>query len=78
MKVEVKIKLRSGILDPQGKAIHHALSSLGYNNISGVSVGKVINLDIDGTDKESIKRDVIAMCDSLLANTVVEDYEIII
>lgn len=78
MIVEVKVRLKSGILDPQGKAIHHALLSLGHNNVSNVGVGKIITLNIDSDDKGKVKEEIIKMCESLLANVVIEDYEILL
>ncbi|MDA3966395.1 MULTISPECIES: phosphoribosylformylglycinamidine synthase subunit PurS [Helicobacter] len=78
MIVEVKVRLRSGILDPQGKAIHHALLSLGHNSVSDVSVGKIITLNINSDDKEKVRQEVTEMCESLLANVVIEDYEILL
>lgn len=78
MIVEVKVRLRNGILDPQGKAIHHALLSLGHNIVSDVSVGKIITLNINSDDKEKVRQEVTEMCESLLANVVIEDYEILL
>ncbi|MBD5166007.1 phosphoribosylformylglycinamidine synthase subunit PurS [Helicobacter sp.] len=76
MKVEVIVGLKEGVLDPQGKAIHHALESLGYQGIGSVQVGKVITLEIAGEDKTNIQKEVESMCDTLLANTVIENYTI--
>lgn len=76
MKVEVIVSLKEGVLDPQGKAICHALSSLGHKNVENVHVGKVITLEIAGGDKEAIRKEVEAMCESLLANVVIENYSI--
>lgn len=78
MKVVVNVRLKSGVLDPQGKAVEHALSSLGFDNVNGVRVGKQIVLDIKDGDKTSIQNDVKKMCEELLANTVIEDYEIVL
>jgi phosphoribosylformylglycinamidine synthase subunit PurS len=73
MKARVTITLKNGVLDPQGKAIHHALEGLGFSGVDGVRAGKVIELDLaDGTAEE----DVDAMCRKLLANTVIENYDI--
>ncbi len=74
MKVVVNVSLKEGVLDPQGKAVHHALGSLGFDEVNGVRIGKRIVLDIDGEDKEKIKERVKTMCEELLANTVIEDY----
>lgn len=76
MKVEVIVALKDGVLDPQGKAIHHALESLGFKGVDGVKVGKVITLEINNGNEEAIKKEVESMCEMLLANTVIENYEI--
>ena len=76
MKVEVIVSLKDGVLDPQGKAIGHALESLGHKDIKEVKVGKVIILEIAGEDRAAIQKEVEAMCESLLANTVIENYTI--
>lgn len=78
MKVVVNVKLKSGVLDPQGKAVEHALTSLGFDNVNGVRIGKQIVLDVKDSSKEGIKKDVEKMCEELLANTVIEDYEIVL
>ncbi len=78
MKVVVNIQLKQGVLDPQGKAVHHALSSLSFNEVKDVRVGKQIVLDIDGNDKDEIAKRVEMMSEELLANTVIEDFEIIV
>ncbi len=74
MKVVVNVSLKEGVLDPQGKAVHHALGSLGFNEVKDVRIGKRIVLDIEGENKEEIKSRVKDMCEELLANTVIEDY----
>lgn len=76
MKAEVIVRLKEGVLDPQGKAIHHALESLGYQGVESVKVGKIITLEIAGKDEAEIQKEVESMCDTLLANTVIEDYSI--
>lgn len=76
MKVIVNIQLKAGVLDPQGKAVHHALSSLGFNEVGDVRIGKQIILQIDEEDKSKVQTRVTAMCEDLLANTVIENYEI--
>jgi phosphoribosylformylglycinamidine synthase len=76
MKVVVNVKLKEGVLDPQGKAVSHALSSLGFSNVNGVRIGKQIVLDLDESDEKKALSDVETMCEELLANTVIEDYEI--
>ncbi|WP_299548468.1 phosphoribosylformylglycinamidine synthase subunit PurS [uncultured Helicobacter sp.] len=76
MQVEVIVGLKEGVLDPQGKAIHHALESLGFQGVNEVKTGKVITLEIDKTDKEAARQEVESMCEMLLANTVIENYTI--
>ncbi|MDD4506242.1 MAG: phosphoribosylformylglycinamidine synthase subunit PurS [Sulfurospirillaceae bacterium] len=76
MKVIVNIQLKEGVLDPQGKAVHHALSSLKFNEVKEVRIGKQIILDINETDKNSAQKRVEIMCEELLANTVIENYTI--
>ena len=76
MKAIVDIYLKEGVLDPQGKAVHHALSSLGFDEIKDVRVGKQIVLTLDEMDEEEAKKRVKDMCETLLANTVIEDYKI--
>lgn len=73
MKARVTIMLKNGVLDPQGKAVHHALGSLGFGGVDDVRVGKIIELDLaDGTSEA----DVEDMCNKLLANTVIENFSI--
>jgi phosphoribosylformylglycinamidine synthase len=73
MKATVTVMLKQGVLDPQGEAIRHALGALGFEGVEGVRQGKVIELDLaDGTTEDAVK----AMCDRLLANTVIESYRI--
>ena len=78
MKVIVNVRLKEGVLDPQGKAVKHALASLGFSGVEDVRVAKQIVLDINGEDRDKIYADVARMCDEILANTVIEDYEIVI
>ncbi len=73
MKTRVYVTLKNGVLDPQGKAIHHALEGLGFEGVNGVRQGKLIELDLDDNVSEA---DVEAMCRKLLANTVIENYRI--
>jgi len=75
-KAIVNVYLKTGVLDSQGKAVHHALDSLGFNNVNDVRVGKQIVLKLDEADKVKAKQDVTKMCEELLANTVIEDYNI--
>ncbi len=76
MKVKVNIGLKPGVLDPQGKAVHHALSSLEFNEVEDVRIGKQIVLELSSNDKEEAFSRVQSMCEQLLANTVIESYEI--
>ncbi len=76
MRARVHVTLKSGVLDPQGKAIGHALASLGFGGVNEVRQGKVIELDLTEKDPESARAQVKAMCEKLLANTVIENYAI--
>jgi phosphoribosylformylglycinamidine synthase len=73
MKARVTVMLKDGVLDPQGEAVRHALGALGFSGVAGVRQGKVIELDLaEGTGRDEVER----MCEALLANTVIERYEI--
>jgi phosphoribosylformylglycinamidine synthase subunit PurS len=73
MKAKVYVTLKNGVLDPQGKAIHHALEALGFSGVNDVRQGKYIELDLaDGTSAA----DIDDMCRKLLANTVIENYRV--
>lgn len=74
MKAKIHVTLKSSILDPQGKAIEHALDSLGFKNAANVRVGKYMELDINETDKSKADAQVKSMCEKLLANTIIEEY----
>ncbi|MBB5514640.1 phosphoribosylformylglycinamidine synthase [Rubricella aquisinus] len=76
MQVRVDITLKTGVLDPQGEAVHHALGTLGFDGVNSVRQGKVILLDLAETDPAKAEADVAAMCEKLLANTVIENYAI--
>jgi phosphoribosylformylglycinamidine synthase len=76
MKARVTVMLKTGVLDVQGEAVRHALSSLGFAGVSGVRQGKVIELDLAETDAGKARASVTAMCDKLLANVVIESYQI--
>ncbi|MBL9061167.1 phosphoribosylformylglycinamidine synthase subunit PurS [Tabrizicola sp.] len=76
MKARVTVMLKQGVLDPQGEAVRHALGSLGFQGVSGVRQGKVIELDLAQTDAAKAEADVKAMCEKLLANTVIESYRV--
>jgi phosphoribosylformylglycinamidine synthase PurS subunit len=73
MKTRVIVTLKPGVLDPQGKAVHHALTGLGFGGVNDVRIGKIVELDLtDDTDAAQIDE----MCRKLLANTVIENYRI--
>lgn len=76
MKARVTVMLKTGVLDPQGEAVRHALGSLGFQGVQGVRQGKVIELDLAATDRAQAETDVMAMCEKLLANTVIESYRV--
>jgi phosphoribosylformylglycinamidine synthase len=76
MKARVTVMLKNGVLDPQGEAIRHALGSLGFQGVNGVRQGKVIELDLAATDAAAAEAEVKAMCEKLLANTVIESYRV--
>ena len=73
MKARVFVTLKPGVLDPQGKAIHHALEGLGFSSVNDVRAGKLIELDVDDSTSDS---DLEEMCRKLLANTVIENFRI--
>jgi phosphoribosylformylglycinamidine synthase len=74
MKARIKITLKTGVLDPQGKAIQSALSSLGFAGVEGVRQGKYIEVDLKETDEVKARAEVDRMCRELLANLVIENY----
>ena len=76
MKARVTVMLKAGVLDVQGEAVRHALGSLGFAGVNGVRQGKVIELDLTETDAARARASVTAMCDKLLANVVIESYQI--
>ncbi len=76
MKARVHVTLKNGVLDPQGKAIGHALHGMGFAQVGEVRQGKFIELDLAETDKAKAKAQVEEMCKKLLANTVIENYAI--
>ena len=76
MKARVFVTLKNGVLDPQGKAIGHALNGLGFQEVGEVRQGKVIDLDLAGNNAEKARASLREMCEKLLANTVIEKYEI--
>ena len=76
MKARVFVTLKNGVLDPQGKAIGHALNGLGFSSVGEVRQGKVIDLELAERDEVAARAKVKEMCERLLANTVIEKYEI--
>ena len=75
--LEIRIKPRPGLLDPEGKAIHHALHSLGWAEVGDVRVGKVLYMDLDAASTDAAVEAATAMCRKLLANPVTEDFEVV-
>ena len=76
MKAMIHVTLKPGVLDPQGKAVQHALGSLGFNGVDEVRQGKYIEIDLDESDATKAEAQVEDMCKQLLSNTVIEDYPI--
>lgn len=76
MKAVVNVRLKEGVLDPQGKAVAHALKALKFEDVGSVRIGKQIVIELDESDKNRAYDEVKKMCEELLANTVIEDYEI--
>jgi len=74
MKVKIFVTLKNGILDPQGRAIQQSLHTLGFSTVEGVRIGKFMELEVNETDTTSTENKIKAMCEKLLANTVIEDY----
>ena len=73
MKIRVLISLKSGVLDPQGRAVHHALEGLGFKGVDDVRIGRTVELDVADDTSDQALND---MCEKLLANTVIENYQI--
>ncbi|MCP1199450.1 phosphoribosylformylglycinamidine synthase subunit PurS [Notoacmeibacter sp. MSK16QG-6] len=76
MKARITVTLKNGVLDPQGKAIEGALGTLGFENVGGVRQGKIFDVELAHDDKAKAETDLQAMCEALLANTVIENYAI--
>jgi phosphoribosylformylglycinamidine synthase subunit PurS len=76
MRARVHVRLKEGVLDPQGAAIGHALAQLGFNGVNEVRQGKLIELDLDQQDRAAAAAEVEAMCEQLLANPVIETYSV--
>ena len=77
MKIKVIVTLKNGVLDPQGKAIQQTLNGMGFNDVQDVRQGKYFDIEIDEVDETEAKNKVDEMCKKLLANLVIEDYEIL-
>tara|TARA_X000000950_G_scaffold248295_1_gene307237 strand:+ start:319 stop:567 length:249 start_codon:yes stop_codon:yes gene_type:complete len=76
MKATIYITLKNGVLDPQGKAIENALGQLGFDGVNGVRQGKLIEMDLADTDASAAESRLQEMCEKLLANTVIENFDI--
>ena len=76
IKARITVTLKNGVLDPQGKAIEHALSGLGFGGVGAVRQDKVFDVELAESDKAKAEADLKAMCDKLLANTVIENYSV--
>ncbi len=76
MKAKIKVTLKNGVLDPQGKAIEGALGSLGFAGVNGVRQGKYFEIDVAEIDKSKAHEAIKQMCEKLIANTVIENYDI--
>jgi phosphoribosylformylglycinamidine synthase subunit PurS len=76
MKAKIKVTLKNGVLDPQGKAIEGALGSLGFSGVAHVRQGKYFEIDLKSSDQAKARAELDDMCKRLLANTVIENYEI--
>lgn len=74
--LEIRVKPRPGLLDPEGKAIHHALHSLGWDSVEEVRVGKVLYIDLEAESEEAATEAATAMCRKILANPVTEDFQV--
>lgn len=76
MKAIIHITLKAGVLDPQGEALARALQSMGFEEVSQLRVGKIVEMTLDETDKAKAQSRVTKMCQELISNTVIEDYDI--
>ncbi len=76
IKARITVTLKNGVLDPQGKAIEHALGALGFAGVGQVRQGKVFDVELGGSDRTRAEADLKAMCEKLLANTVIENYSV--
>ena len=76
IKARIVVTLKNGVLDPQGKTIEGALGTLGFGGVQGIRQGKVFDVVVDGEDRTKAEADLKAMCEQLLANTVIENYAV--
>lgn len=76
MKARVHVMLKDGVLDPQGEAVRHALGTLGFQGVEAVRQGKVIDIELKAKSKKAAEAEVTAMCEKLLANTVIEKFTV--
>jgi len=76
IKARITVTLKNGVLDPQGKAIEGGLASLGFDGVKSVRQGKIFDMEIERSNKKTAQKDLEAMCEKLLANTVIEDYQV--
>ena len=76
MKAKIKVTLKNGVLDPQGKAIEHALGSMGFSGVNSVRQGKFFEVELAETHKAKAAAALKQMCEKLITNTVIENYEI--
>jgi len=76
IRARIIVTLKNGVLDPQGKAIEGSLSSLGFEGVHSVRQGKVFDVEIEGSDRSQAQAQLKSMCEKLLANTVIENFEI--
>ena len=74
MKIRVQVMLKAGVLDPQGKTVQSALAHMGYRGIGAVHVGKYLEIELDGTDRETARKQIDEACHKILSNPVIEDY----
>ena len=76
IQARITVTLKAGVLDPQGKAIEGGLSALGFSGVDSVRQGKIFDMEIEGDDKKAAQENLESMCAKLLANTVIEDYQV--
>ena len=76
MRVQILIRLKSGVLDVQGKVVEHGLLEMGFGQISNVRIGKVVELDLEEANPDRVRVTIEEICDKLLANPIIENYEI--